>query len=228
MMLVRSDHRPLATLLAATALALSLSGCSPAADASTMATPLPVGTLGPGFIDPAAPPAPESTIAPEPGSWDDVHPPRGYRVALLTAGSDAPTATLAAAVERWAEAEGVHLDTISVPEAADDVDGIVRAMDLGPDLVISAGNRLVDPLALVTASHLDQDFLVLGAQVPEPTMNVTASIWPGAASRGSEVPDSESSFDADAFTAQRADTAIRAGVASVLSGITGIVIRLDQ
>jgi len=37
-------------------------------------------------------------------------------------------------------------------------------------------NALVDALALVTASHLDQKFLVVGAQLPEPTVNVTAAI----------------------------------------------------
>ena len=58
-------------------------------------------------------------------------------------------------------------------------------------------------------------------------MNVTAAIWRGASSRGSEVPDAASSFDADAFTPRHAGAAIRAGVASVLSDITGIVIWLD-
>jgi hypothetical protein len=52
------------------------------------------------------------------------------------------------------------------------VDGIVEAMDRAPDLVICAGSALVDALALVTASHLNQQFLVVGAQLPEPTVNV--------------------------------------------------------
>ena len=107
------------------------------------------------------------------------------------------------------------------------MDGIVEAMDLRPDLVICAGNALVDALALVTASHLDQQFLVVGAQLPEPTVNVTAAIWRGASSRGGEVPDTASSFDPDAFTPEHAGAAIRAGVASVLSDLTGIVISLD-
>jgi uncharacterized protein YcbX len=82
-------------------------------------------------------------------------------------------------------------------------------MDLRPDLVICAGNALVDALALVTASHLDQQFLVVGAQLPEPTVNVTAAVW------------------RDAFTTEDAGAAIRAGVASVLNDLTGIVISLD-
>ena len=186
----------------------------------------PIGALGPGFIDPAAPPAPESTIYPRRGSWDAVHPPRGYRVVLLTAGDDAATTTLVAAVQQWALAERASLETVAVtvPQA---VYGIVQAMDLAPDLVICAGNALIDALALVTASHLDQQFLIVGAQLPEPTVNVTAAIWQGASSRGGEVPDTASSFDRDTFTPELAGAAIRAGVASVLSDFTGIVIWLD-
>jgi hypothetical protein len=187
----------------------------------------PIGTLGAGFFDPAAPPPPEGMIRPRPGSWDAVHPPRGYRVVLLTAGEDPATTTLVTTVKQWAKAEHVRLDTVSATEPDGLVDGIVDAIDLAPDLIISAGNALVDPLALVTASHLDQQFLVVGAQLPEPTVNVTAAIWPGASSRGREVADTASSFDPNAFTRERAAAAIRAGVASVLSELTGIVIWLD-
>jgi len=188
----------------------------------------PVGALGPGFVDPAAPPPPEGTIHPRPGSWEAVHPPRGYRVVLLTAGLDPATTTLVTAVKHWASAEHVRLTTVAVTEPDGFVNGIVEAMDLRPDLVICAGHSLVDALALVTASHLDQQFLVIGAQLPEPTVNVTATIWRGASSRGREVPNTASSFDPGAFTSERADAAIRAGVASVLNDLTGIVISLDS
>jgi hypothetical protein len=69
--------------------------------------------------------------------------------------------------------------------------------------------------------------LVVGAQLPEPTVNVTAAIWRGASSRGAEVPDTAASFHPDAFTPEHASAAIRAGVASVLHDYTGIVISLD-
>jgi len=166
-------------------------------------------------------------IKPKPGSWDAVRPPRGYHVVLLTAGDDHPTRTLTTAVRQWADAEHVRLRTVEVKQLDRAVDGIVEAMDLRPDLVICAGNGLVDALALVTASHLDRQFLVIGAQLPEPTVNVTASIWQGASSRGREVPDTTSSFDPRAFTLARASAAIRAGVASVLHDLTGIVIWLE-
>jgi len=186
----------------------------------------PIGTLGPGFFNPAAPPPPEGMITPRPGSWEAVHPPRGYRVVLLTAGNDAETTTLVTAVNRWARVEDVALTTVAATQPDGFVDGIVEAMRLRPDLVICAGNALVDALALVTASHLDQQFLVVGAQLPEPTVNVTAAVWQGASSRGGEVPDT-ASFDPAAFTPEHTDAAIRAGVASVLSELTGIVIWLN-
>jgi len=186
----------------------------------------PIGTLGPGFFDPAAPPPPEGTIRPIPGSWDAVHPRRGFQVVLLIAGNDSATAMLVTAVHRWARAEHVMLKTVAVTRPDGFVDGVVEAMHLAPDLVICAGNALVDALALVTASHLDQQFLVVGAQLPEPTVNVTAAVWRGASSRGAEVPDA-ASFDPHEFTSERARDAIRAGVASVLSNLTGIVIWLN-
>jgi len=214
-------------LVAATTLAVIVSGCVFSGNISDVyGERRPIGALGAGFIDPSKPPAPEATIRPRPGSWDAVHPPRGYRVVLLSAGEDSATATLVTAVKQWAKAEGVRLETVATTEP-DAVDGIVQAIDLRPDLVVCAGQVLVDALALVTASYLDQQFLVVGAQLPEPTVNVTAAIWRGASSRGAEVADTASSFDPNTFTPKHAGAAIRAGVAGVLSDLTGIVISLD-
>jgi hypothetical protein len=189
------------------------------------AAPRAVGTLGPGFIDPAAPPAPEATITPRPGSWDGVRPSKGYRVVLLTAGTDAATRTLTAAVREWADEEDVRLKTVTATTPAQYIPSIVQAIDLAPDLVICAGNALVDPLSLVTPSHLAQPFLVLGAELAEPTQNVTAADWDGASFRG-EGLGAASVYDPATFTHERAARAVRAGVAAVLNGITGIVIRL--
>jgi hypothetical protein len=221
-------QRRVAALVAAAALAGGLSGCVSLNSSEVYSERRPSGALGSGFFDPKAPPPPEGMITPRPGSWDAVRPPRGYRVVLLTAGHDRATTSLVAAVRQWATAEQLTLETVAVTEHTRFVDGIVRAIDRRPDLVICAGNALVDALALVTASHLEQQFLVVGAQLPEPTFNVTAAIWPGASSRGTEVPDTSSSFDADAFSPEQASAAIRAGVASVLSELTGIVIWLDR
>jgi hypothetical protein len=204
-----------------------VSGCSSGDDWSRPhAKPTAVGTFGPGFFDPAAPPAPEATITPRPGSWDGVHPSKGYRVVLLTAGEDAQTRTLVSAVTDWAEQEHVSLRTVTATEHDQFIQRIISAMELAPDLIISAGNDLVDPLALVTPNHLDQQFLVVGAELAEPTANVTAADWTGASFRGEGLGMS-SAYDPATFTPERARRAVRAGAAAVLNGLTGIVIWLD-
>jgi hypothetical protein len=225
---LRARTRRIAAVSAASALAVLLSGCGTAdVWSGQRADSRPIGTLAPGFTDAAAPPAPEATITPRAGTWDAVHPPQGYRVVLLTVDDDAASATLAAAVEDWAADEGVSLRTVAVTELDRSVDGIVEAMELEPELIISAGAALVDPLAVVTANHLDRQFLLVGAQLPEPTGNVTAAIWEGASSRGSELDAGLPTNESAPVAPEQADTALRAGVASVLSGITGIVVWLD-
>jgi hypothetical protein len=214
------------TLLVVVATAVLVAGCGSDDDWSEPhAKPTAVGSLGPGFFDPTAPPAPEATITPRPGSWDAVHPSKGYRVVLLTSGSDRPTKTLVDAVKTWADEEDVSLKTV-IAKASDPIPQITSAMALKPDLIISAGNPLVDPMALVTANHLGQQFLVIGAELAEPTHNVTAANWAGASFRGEGLGTS-TGYSPSSFTAERADRAIRAGVAAVLNNLTGIVIQLD-
>ncbi|WP_305787836.1 hypothetical protein [Symbioplanes lichenis] len=202
--------------------AVLLTGCG-SGDAWPEPRPLPpaVGALGAGFV--TGTPAPEATITPAPGSWDGVRPPVGYRVVLLTKGTDAPTTALVTAVKEWAGA--VDADLRVVTAGHDPVPDIVKAMDMHPDLIVSAGNDLIDPLALVTPNHLDQQFLVVGAELAEPTHNVTSVDWAGASFRG-EGLGSASTYDPASFTAARCADAIRAGVAAVLSKLTGIVIWL--
>ncbi|MFJ5923945.1 hypothetical protein ACIQF6_15240 [Kitasatospora sp. NPDC092948] len=226
---MRSPLRAVAMLAAATAL---VAGCSSGSGSSDdwsrpHAKPTAVGALGAGFTDPSAPPAPEATITPQPGSWSGVHPPKGYRVVLLTAGDDRPTRAVVTAVEDWAASEHVDLRTVTADGPHDLVAGIGRAIDMGADLIVSAGNDLVDPLTVVTASNLSQQFLVVGAELAEPTHNVTAADWSGASYRGEELAMS-STYDADSFTAERCAAAVRAGVAAVLHDLTGIVIWLDR
>lgn len=219
---MRHPFRAVATLTAA---AMLITGCGSGDDWSEPhAAPTPVGSLGPGFLAPSASPAPESTITPAPGSWSAVHPPEDYRVVLLTTGDDAPTKTLVTAVTSWAKTEKADLRTI-IADPANPVPAIGEAVGLRPDLVVTAGDGLVDPLALVTANHLDQQFLVVGAELAEPTGNVTAADWSGASFRG-EGLGSASTYDPASFTAERCDNAIRAGVAAVLHRVTGVVIWL--
>jgi hypothetical protein len=222
----RNPSRACALLLTI-ATALLVTGCGAGEDWSEPhAKPTAVGSLGPGFVDRTDPPAPEATLKPRPGSWNGVRPSKGYRVVLLRAGADGPTKTLAGAVTKWAEQEDVSLKTVTAAHPVDFVPSISKAMNLRPDLIISTGNGLVDPLALVTPNHLDQQFLVIGAEVAEPTENVTAADWRGAAFRG-EGLGMPSAYDPATFTHERATRAVRAGVAAVLNDLTGIVIQLD-
>ncbi|GAA5014077.1 hypothetical protein [Actinopolymorpha pittospori] len=224
---MRSRLRPAGILVAAVATAALVNGCSSGDDWSRPhAAPTAVGALGAGFVDPTAPPAPEATVTPRPGSWDDVHPSKGYRVVLLTAGKDPQTQTLVNAVTDWAEEENVSLRTVTATKPHEFVPSISKAMDLAPDLIISAGNDLIDPLTVVSPNHLDQQFLVVGAELAEPTANVTAADWTGASFRGEGLGMS-SSYDPATFTPERATRAVRAGVAAVLHGVTGIVLWLD-
>jgi hypothetical protein len=165
-------------------------------------------------------------MTPSPGSWTDATAPSGYRVVLLTTEQDAPTEVLSTAVRSWAAQASVSLTAIVADDPLNYVPAIQSAIDQHADLVISTGDGLVDPLALVTASWADQRFLVVGAELAEPTFNVTAADWKGASYRGEGLGTS-SSYDAASFTAERADRAVRAGVAAVVSGYSGYVVRVD-
>lgn len=225
-------------LLTAVALAgagaVLLAGCSGASDdttggtgpTATAAAHASAGVLGAGFSDPDQPPAPEATIHPEPGSWSGVHAPAGYDVVLLSdAGdaADAPTRTLLDAVESWAADEDVTVTPVSAKDADDRIAAVLRAVDAEPDLVITVGNHMVDPLAAVSPTALHQQFLVVGAEIAEPTSNVTAADWTGGGFRGEGLGPS-SHYDPETFTADRAARGLRAGLAAVLHDLRGIVV----
>lgn len=183
------------------------------------------GRLGPGFVTPSAPPPPGGTMTPSPTSWDGVHVPAGFTAVLLST-DDTPAARhLTTAVTRWAADNDVTLTRVRAHRQAGYVGAIQRAIDLHPDLVISAGDPLADPMALVTSAWLDQDFLLLGSELAEPTYNVTAATWEGTSARGGAgagVPP-----DLSTFTVERAGRALDAGVAAVLRGWSGYVVEVS-
>ncbi|NYF10015.1 hypothetical protein HDC94_001171 [Leifsonia sp. AK011] len=204
-----------------------LVSCVPAAEVSTTTSGTDVA-LGPEFLGSNPSPSPEATISPEAGSWEGVEPPHGYRVGLITATSDPTADALARGVMEWAAARDIHVEIW----AADNDDEIEAAIteaseERDIDLVIGAGRGIVDIFALITSQHLAQEFLVVGAQLPEPTHNVTAVVWPGASFRGSGISEATDAEDS-AATDEQALTATGAGVASVLHGYTGIVLALDD
>ncbi|GAA1964019.1 BMP family ABC transporter substrate-binding protein [Agromyces allii] len=186
-----------------------------------------IGVLDAGFLGDDVSPSPEATIAPEPGSWGRVEVPAGFRVVVVRARDDAATDTIVGAVEAWAVRVGA--ESTVLPAAADAEELIAtfeQATAADADLVIGAGDGVVDEFAYGTAQHLDQQYLVLGAQLGEPTENVTSVVWPGATFRGTGITDDVQ--DAAAVTPARAGDAVAAGVAAVLHGVTGVVVSLPE
>jgi len=199
-----------------------LVSCAPAAVPTTDVA------LGPDFLGSNPTPSPEATISPAPGSWEGVEPPRGYRVGLITATSDPTADALAQGIMEWATDRDIHVE-IWVADDDDEIEAAITeaSEERDIDLVIGAGRGIVDVFALITSQHLAQEFLVVGAQLPEPTHNVTAVVWPGASFRGSGISEATDAEDSAASNEQ-ALTATGAGVASVLHGYTGIVLALDD
>lgn len=220
---------PLLATALCVAAALTLSGCAPTVPApagTPGATPDPsLQPLGAGFLGSVATPTPEATIDPEPGSWSGVEPPAGYEVVLITAGDDTATTTLATGVTRWAEQREVELTTLTATGDDEVHTQLLRAIEKSPDLIVGAGAGVVDVFSLITAQSLHQQFLLVGAELPEPTGNATSVVWNGASFRGTGISTDDDSV-ASSVTPARASDAVSAGVASVLHGLTGIVLHL--
>lgn len=195
------------------------------------------GTLAAGFHAPDVEDFYSSqVIDPQPESWTDVRPASDYRVLVLAAGKDAATAAdpqvaiLVDAARTWAEDESrVKLKVRYLA----DPDGYIQAIDDAArkdnaDLIVTAGNSLVDAVAVVSANYAGeepQQFLVLGAEVAEPTTNIAATDWVGSAYLGEGLEESLY-YDPAAVTAPRAYAALRAGAAAVLSGYTSVIVRI--
>jgi hypothetical protein len=177
------------------------------------------------FLGGVATPTPEATITPSPGSW--VHAPDvdDYSVVVISADDDPATITVTTAVRDWVAAEDADVTFLTAVDDDQVEERITEAVADAPDLVIGAGAGVVDVFSLIAPQHLAQQFLVIGAQLPEPTENSTAVIWTGATFRGSGISTAEDS-DPSAVTPERAADAIAAGVGSIQWGLTGIVVTL--
>ncbi|MFE4229261.1 BMP family ABC transporter substrate-binding protein [Arthrobacter sp. NPDC056886] len=217
---LRPRPRPVAKVVAMAAAVALLAGCT-----SVSVAPSAVQPLGAGFLGDIASPSPEATVSPEDGSWDGVVPPDGYRVVLISAGNDDATKTLVAAVDGWAQREDVELHALTATDDDEVEARINEAVAMHADLVVGAGTGVIDVFSLLTAQHLAQQFLVVGAQLPEPTENVTSVVWSGATFRGTGL-GAAGEQDTASVTPELARDAVTAGVASVLHGLTGIVLEL--
>jgi hypothetical protein len=185
--------------------------------------PTTYGTPGPGYPTATAPPPPAGTFTPSPNAWDPVHPPAGFTVTLVAAAHDPQAAVTAASVRAWAREESADLTVTMVAKPADNLVDLSRAIRAKPDLIMTAGDSLVDAMALVTASATDTRFLILGAEIAEPTDNVTAVDWLGAGYRGEGLGKPATHRPAS-FTPDRTLRAVRAGVAAVLTNWSGLVV----
>ena len=199
--------------------------------------PLAEGRLEPGFHAPGLETYYSGQVVrPDPETWTDVRPSSEYGVLVLADGRNEDTprdpqvAILVDAAQRWArEDDRVELTIRYLTDPYTYIDEVDRAaMSEEADLIVTAGNRLVDPVAVVSANYAGEDpqqFLVLGAEVAEPTHNIAASDWQGSAYLGEGVVESDY-YDPHAVTAPRAYAALRAGVAAVLSGYSGVIVRI--
>lgn len=178
-----------------------------------------------------APAAPE--VVPEPGRTIEATPPAaadldGYRLAAIIADDSATSAELLTSVRSVASDTGAELREFSADDAGEDPVGaaLAEALESDPDVIVALGAGTVDVLSFESAQLLDHQFLVVGAQLPEPTDNVTAVVWGGATSRGSAA-SADGELDVASVTAERGEDALEAGLASIQAGTTGVVLHLD-
>ncbi|RMI09084.1 BMP family ABC transporter substrate-binding protein [Cellulomonas triticagri] len=109
--------------------------------------------------------------------------------------------------------QGAEVLPAATPASGDPESVLVAAADAEPDVVVVVGADLVDALDRVSSQRLGQQFLVVGAQLPEPTANVTAVVWPGADARWAV----DAPTDAAVLLPRVAEATV-AGLASVADG----------
>lgn len=216
-------RRRFAALAVAAALAATLTGCvAPVVDGSTPGD-------APTSADAAPPtgeasPAPGRTIAATPPA--DVAALRGVRIAAVVPDDGPATRVLRDALRGFARTHGLELEEFAAAaDAASLETAFAEAVTREPHVVVGLGAGDVDVFAYGSSQVLDQDFLLLGAQLAEPTANVTAVVWEGATSRGSGAP-ADGELDDAAVTGVRATEAAAAGLSAVMSGVSGVVLHL--
>ncbi|MBY0690126.1 hypothetical protein [Microbacterium marinilacus] len=200
-----------------------LSGCAAGGNAAP----------SPAAPSPAAPSGAAYDVVPEPGRTIDAAPSAtlerldGYRIAVIVPDDSTTSSVLLSAARTVAGERGADLVELPVDASAADPIGqaLERALEVQPDVIAGLGEGVVDVLGFESAQLLDQQFLVVGAQLAEPTENVTAVIWDGATSRGSSA-GADGDLDASSVTPQRGEAAFETGLASVRDGQTGIVLHL--
>ncbi|RLP74140.1 hypothetical protein D9V32_13950 [Mycetocola tolaasinivorans] len=174
-------------------------------------------------------PTPGSTVEPLADAIADL--PASPRVLLVGTGRDQPA--LRAALDGVIARTGGDLTVLDLAAVAADAHeaelALSAALNNHPDLVITLGEAEIDPIDRVSSTHLDQRFVLIGAQLPEPTDNVTAIIWPGASARGlspETIPLPDPNERPETAAARFAERALVEGFAVAGTGHTGFVTAL--
>lgn len=215
-------RRRIAALAAAGALALTLTAC--VGSDSDVSAPDPTASSAP--PGDGASPVPGRTVEATPLAGVDEL--QGVRIATVVPNGDEATRALQDAVLGFAREHGLTVDEFVATDDAASLDAaFAEAVATQPHVVVGLGAGAVDVFAYTSSQFLDQDFLLIGAQVAEPTSNVTAVVWEGATSRGSGAP-ADGDLDDAAITAARATDATNVGLSTVMSGVTGIVLHLPS
>lgn len=168
-------------------------------------------------------PSPGATLPPiaaPPASPDRL---AGFTVRIVAA-DDALSASGTAAAIAFAQQNGADVEA-SVSAAGDDdafAADLDEAVAAAPSVILTVGPNAIDLVDSASVNTISQLFLLVGAQLPEPTANVTAAVWPGADSRGT-VSMAETS--PEAFAAH-VDAGLEAGFAAILADETGYVYEL--
>ncbi|MDO5736920.1 MAG: hypothetical protein Q4P15_10645 [Propionibacteriaceae bacterium] len=108
-------------------------------------------------------------------------------VALVLAGED-EVGVIRSSLEERAEVDWRELSSGEAYE------GVLSAFEEAPELIVVVGPGLLPEVDIISASYLDQEVVLLGGQIAEPTENVTAILWPGADDRAA-LAGSELSFE---------------------------------
>jgi hypothetical protein len=227
-----STHRAAGHLAAAALLIGALTACTSAGSGGAPTAPAASPSTGssPSHSDSPALPAPGSTIAAPPIASPDAIP-TGLTIAVIAPdiSGDAAADTTAAVAELRAVAElhgaasirilpGDATGSGDTTEPIDPDTLLQTALADEPDVIVVLGEGILGDLDSASAANLGQQFVLLGAQLPEPTVNVTAVVWPGADVRLSDGISAE--------MAPRAHEALEVGLAAVAAHTTGIVLAL--
>lgn len=163
---------------------------------------------------------PQPSASPSPGSVLSVPtqlPPIEAGVEIVFVVAEGTDDAIPDAVEKAAASVDASVDVV-VSEPSGVVTDLAAAAERS-DVVLVSGADLLVSLDAVSSQTLDVQFLVLGAQLPEPTGNVTAVVWPGADARNAGSPASDD-------LVERVPTALKAGLALIGDGGAGMVYEL--